>query len=135
MRRRWVAVVLTVIAGAAIAAPLLDAWGAGIYAALGWVCHQRPERSWHLAGKPLGVCVRCVGLYVGALLGALLGGKFWRRPALAMLAVMATDWLLETIGCVGPRPWWRFGIGLAVGALVAPALWSEQREQPMRRIG
>ncbi len=126
--------VLAVILLAAVAAPLLGAWGAGIYAALGWVCHQRPERSWQLAGKSLAVCVRCLGLYLGALAGVVAGGKFWRGAALGMVAAMGADWLLETLGWVGARPWWRFGIGLAVGALVVPVLWSEQREQPIRRM-
>jgi len=135
MKRWGVGVVLAVIVGAAVAAPLLGAAGVGIYAALGWVCHQQPERSWHLAGKPLAVCVRCFGLYVGALLAVLLGGKFWRRPALGMVAVLGVDWLLETLGWAGARPWWRFGIGLAVGVLVAPVFWPEPREQPMRRMG
>ena len=44
---------------------------AGVYAAGSLVCHQRPERSFHLAGAQLPVCARCLGLYVGGLLGAI----------------------------------------------------------------
>ena len=30
---------------------------------LGYICHQRPERSFHSAGVPLPVCARCTGLH------------------------------------------------------------------------
>lgn len=33
------------------------------------VCHQLPDRSFHLAGAQLPVCARCTGLYLGAALG------------------------------------------------------------------
>lgn len=36
------------------------------------VCHQRPERSFHLAGAQLPVCARCFGIYLGAALGAVM---------------------------------------------------------------
>ena len=43
------------------------------------VCHQRPERSFHLAGAQLPVCARCTGLYLSAAVGILF---VWaRRPA------------------------------------------------------
>src|SRR5260221_7816536 len=35
------------------------------------LCHQRPERSFHLWGVQLPVCARCVGVYAGAALLAL----------------------------------------------------------------
>lgn len=44
---------------------------AGVYAAGALVCHQRPERSFHLAGAQLPVCARCLGLYVGGWFGAI----------------------------------------------------------------
>ena len=37
------------------------------------VCHQRAERSFHIAQVPMPVCARCTGLYVAGALGALLG--------------------------------------------------------------
>lgn len=36
-----------------------------VYEAFSHVCHQSPERSFHIAGYPLAVCARCAGLYVG----------------------------------------------------------------------
>jgi uncharacterized membrane protein len=37
------------------------------------VCHQRPDRSFHLEGARLPVCARCSGLYAGGALGSVLG--------------------------------------------------------------
>jgi uncharacterized membrane protein len=59
-----------------VAAPLAVAhggavWPAFVYQAAGLVCHQRPERSFHLAGLQLPVCARCFGLYASGAAGAL----------------------------------------------------------------
>jgi Predicted membrane protein (DUF2085) len=64
----WVALVL--------AAPLALAHGytflpAIVYQAAGLICHQRPERSFHLAGIQLPVCARCFGLYASGAAGSL----------------------------------------------------------------
>jgi hypothetical protein len=45
---------------------------AGVYLSGRLVCHQRPERSFHLLGAQLPVCGRCTGLYVAAAAGILL---------------------------------------------------------------
>ena len=36
------------------------------------VCHQLPERSFHLAGEQLPLCTRCSGTFLGALAGFIL---------------------------------------------------------------
>jgi uncharacterized membrane protein len=41
-----------------------------IYAAGAIICHQLPERSFHLAGFQLPVCARCLGIYAGAAAAA-----------------------------------------------------------------
>ena len=43
-----------------------------IYAAGSLICHQRPERSFHLFGTQLPVCARCMGIYAGASVAAVL---------------------------------------------------------------
>jgi uncharacterized membrane protein len=36
------------------------------------ICHQMPERSFLLWGKPLAVCARCSGIYFGVIIGLLI---------------------------------------------------------------
>ena len=43
-----------------------------IYKAFSFVCHQIPERSFHIAGHQFAVCSRCTGLYAGFALAALV---------------------------------------------------------------
>jgi uncharacterized membrane protein len=40
-----------------------------VYAAGSFICHQRPERSFHLDAVQLPVCARCLGIYAGAAVG------------------------------------------------------------------
>ena len=43
-----------------------------IYHAFGILCHQRPDRSYFIAGHKLAVCSRCTGLYAGFAVTLLL---------------------------------------------------------------
>ena len=43
-----------------------------VYGASSRICHQRPERSFHLAGVALPVCARCTGLYLSAAASSLV---------------------------------------------------------------
>jgi uncharacterized membrane protein len=52
------------------------------YLGAGHVCHQRPERSFHLDGHQLPVCARCTGLYLAAPFG-LAGVMLMRRRGAA----------------------------------------------------
>jgi len=126
-----IALAILALVAAAAAAPLAGPWGAPLYAAFGWICHQQPERSWHLAGEPLAVCVRCLGLYLGALGGAVLRFGFSRRLLVATALLLAGDWAAESAGLLGPRPIARFLIGAAAGlalvsALVEPRRWRQR---------
>ena len=47
------------------------AFAAPIYKVFSFVCHQIPERSFHLAGYKFAVCSRCTGLYSGFALATL----------------------------------------------------------------
>ncbi len=88
-------------AAAVVAAPGLARLSGGaaavLYAVGSLICHQLPERSFHLAGAQLPVCARCLGLYVGGAVGASLWmvasgrrARPWRRDqALTLLAVAA----------------------------------------------
>jgi hypothetical protein len=50
-----------------------------MYTAGSLICHQRPERSFHLLGAQLPVCARCMGIYAGAAVTACLFtlGRTW----------------------------------------------------------
>lgn len=47
------------------------AFSVGVFTIGRFICHQRPERSFHLWAVPLPVCARCLGIYAGA---AIVGG-------------------------------------------------------------
>jgi uncharacterized membrane protein len=49
-----------------------------VYATAGQICHQRPERSFHVEGLRMPVCARCAGLYLAAPFG-LAGMMLMRR--------------------------------------------------------
>ena len=90
-----------------VAPPLLGAAGWPYADAVRWllhsVCHQLPERSFHLLGEPLAVCHRCTGLYLGFALGVAawpllpaLSARLAARPrCIVLFAVpLAIDWLI-----------------------------------------
>ena len=116
---------------ALVAAPgVAQSWGgaaAMLYAIGSLICHQLPERSFHLAGSQLPVCARCLGLYVGGAAGALvwmIGASRRARPwprgrALAFLAVAAVPTLVTAgtaiTGVGDPSNLWRAALALPLG--------------------
>jgi uncharacterized membrane protein len=71
--RALLAVTAVVWLALLILAPVLPVPVAGILYALGSrICHQRPERSFHLFAAQLPVCARCAGIYAGAAVGSAL---------------------------------------------------------------
>jgi uncharacterized membrane protein len=83
---------------------------AGITYLLGsLICHQQALRSFHIGGAQLPVCARCLGLYAGAAIGALMSAAITttessRRPlalwrmvlivsALPTCLTLAVEWL------------------------------------------
>jgi uncharacterized membrane protein len=101
---RWVPVALAALAFAwvvvLVAAPLLPTpIAAALYAAGSLICHQIPERSFHVQSFQLPVCARCLGLYAGGATGSLafvaFGPRRWltsatRRSVLTAAAAMPT---------------------------------------------
>lgn len=137
---RWIVLaVLLVLVAAISAAPLLaeasSVAAVPLYAAFSWVCHQRPQRTWLLGAHPLAVCVRCFGIYVGALAGALAGPPFFRRLFFAAMALLAADWLVEAAGWLLLPSGVRFATGLLAGFLLAPALWGVRHGGKTGRSG
>ena len=111
-------------------APYLSSSGYSLAAlAIFWffspVCHQDPARSFWLFGVPVAVCARCLGIYVGAAMGAWIPAP--RRMLLAALLLAASanlaDVLTEAAAWHGN---WKLTrvllgalLGLAAGSLVA----------------
>ena len=123
-----VAVVPVTLVALALAAPLLATsplLSFGIRRFFALVCHQDPARSFWLAGAPVAVCVRCLGIYLGGALGAFLSisRKLALRAFAALVTLNALDVAAEWAGLHGNLPLPRFLLGLAVGmaagALVA----------------
>jgi uncharacterized membrane protein len=87
-------------------APLLDDGnGTGIlYLLFSSVCHQRPERCFHVDGLPVGICVRCTGIYAGVMIGSLafafitVPNRTITKALLLSLVAIAADVALEGLG-------------------------------------
>ena len=69
------------LASRAHASPFASALIVGVYGIGSLVCHQLPERSYHLWTAQMPVCARCAGIYFGAVLGAV-ASAFRRADAL-----------------------------------------------------
>ncbi|PYR75676.1 MAG: hypothetical protein DMF87_19875 [Acidobacteria bacterium] len=111
-------------------APLLAApLAAALYAVGAQICHQRPERSFHLFAAQLPVCARCLGLYAGAALGSPLALASAVRARIAawpsrMLLVTASiptvlTLVAEWSGAWGGSNAVRAAAGLPLGGAVA----------------
>ncbi len=42
------------------------------FLAIAFMCHQMPERSFHIRGKQFPLCARCTGILAGYFLGIIL---------------------------------------------------------------
>lgn len=71
------------LAGRPHASPIVYSFAAAVYGIGSIVCHQRPERSFHLFAVQMPVCARCTGIYAGAAVAALVLFGPARRPRAA----------------------------------------------------
>ena len=130
----------TALASAAVMAPYASASGYSLFAlAAFWffspVCHQDPVRSFWVFGGPVAVCARCLGIYLGAAVGAWIAAP--RRVLLSGLALLAAlnlaDVLTEAAAWHGNWKLTRFllgaFLGMAAGSLVANSI---KRESTLR---
>jgi uncharacterized membrane protein len=90
------------------------------------ICHQRPERSFHVGPAQLPVCARCFGLYAGAALGAtaaLALRPATRRQARFLIVACGAPTLItwggELLGVWFPANGTRFIAALPLGLAVA----------------
>jgi uncharacterized membrane protein len=124
------------------------------------ICHQIPERSFHIDGRQLPLCARCTGTFLGAFLGLavmllLRRGRASRMPpvsVLLILVVFVALWGFDGINSYltlipgaphlyEPRNWLRMTTGmlngLALVIFVLPifsfTLWRAPTRDPVIR--
>lgn len=123
------AALVCAILAAVISAPLIQsshpALAFKIYRAFSFVCHQIPERSFHVYGNKFAVCSRCTGIYAGLAVATLAypltrslrrtdtPGLIWLFLAAAPLAV---DWSLGYFSIWENNHASRFATGFLLGA-------------------
>jgi uncharacterized membrane protein len=127
----WIAAVFgaLAIASQTSVGVALYALSAAVYEAGSLVCHQLPNRSFHVWGAQMPVCARCTGLYVGAAAAALTATRMdraaqrqvWDR-ARELLLIGATPTALtlafEWLSGVTPGNWIRAAAGFPLGVIV-----------------
>jgi uncharacterized membrane protein len=120
------------------------------------VCHRINARSFHLDGRPLALCARCSGMYLGALLGlgyqwltCRRSGKWPPKGQLALFGLMALAFaadgansyfqyltgnglLYQTTNPV--RAFVGMGMGLVMAVALYPSfnqtVWRDYEDQP-----
>jgi uncharacterized membrane protein len=123
----WVAAIVWAPYAVASSRPANAIAAALVYDAGHMVCHQRPERSFALDGRPLPVCARCTGLYVSAAAAVpfalLLALPLPSRRARWLLGVAALPtaitWSIEFAGLAHPSNLVRAVAALPLGFMAA----------------
>lgn len=123
-------------------------------------CHRFVSHSFTINGRPMALCARCTGMYLGVALTAVLLGLAGRirradlptKPIMVALAVFVAIMGLDGLNSMAyslpalpqaytPQNWLRLvtgmGTGLAMGAFMLPALgqtlWKAERFRPAVR--
>ena len=123
-----------------VAAPLakasgLDAVASPLYYFFSFLCHQIPDRSFHVDGEQFAVCSRCFGVYFGLLAG-LVAYPLWRgvdniEPSprvwlFLSLVPVIVDWSLTLFGVWKNTHFSRFltggVLGFACGMYLVPSI-------------
>jgi uncharacterized membrane protein len=134
-----------------VAAPVAQSNGltglaSPIYSFFHYLCHQKPDRSFHLAGEQFALCSRCFGVYFGILLGFVIYPlwrrideieplpKFWLFLSLVPIGI---DWSLTFFGIWENTQLSRFLTGLILGVacatFIVPAIVEITRNLMRRR--
>jgi uncharacterized membrane protein len=86
------------------------------------LCHQDPGRSFVVDGAAVAVCVRCLGIYWGVALGALVRLRMARRLLTVAVVLNLVDVASEAMHWHGDLPVFRFFLGLMLGVGVGVVL-------------
>ncbi len=138
---------------AIIAAPVTKAGGvegfsSPVYTFFSYICHQIPDRSFHLLSHQLGVCSRCFGVYLGLLLGIAIYPiwrgvdtiepipRFWLFLSLIPVSI---DWSLTAFGIWENTQASRLITGLILGiacaTFIVPAVVEITQNLRRRAVG
>jgi uncharacterized membrane protein len=89
------------------------------------ICHQVPDRCYHIHGIALPVCVRCIWIYLGLATGHILF-IYWKpetvritRALIGVITLMILDVLLEKLGLYENWFWSRAVTGSLFGLIVS----------------
>jgi len=120
------------------------------------VCHRIDIRSFHIGHRPLPLCARCSGMYLGAVLGLCYQFFFSRRKAgtppwrvIFVLCGFTIAFVIDGINSFlsliplaptlySPQNWLRLatgtGLGIVMAAAIFPALnqtiWRDWKREP-----
>jgi uncharacterized membrane protein len=97
------------------------------------LCHQDPARSFFIAGSPVAVCVRCLGIYCGVMVGMFL--RQGKVSAFRLLAVAMMMNLVDVgsgmLHWHGNMPMTRFWLGLVLGVSAGSILFLRAAHQTL----
>ena len=139
--------VLCIVLAPFLAANSNEAIAQPIYNFFSYICHQKPERSFYMAGYPFAVCSRCFGVYFGILLGLIVYPlwrnidsieplpRFWLFLSLVPIGI---DWLLGVTGIWDNNHVSRLITGLILGfacaTYIVPAVVEIARNLARKRV-
>ena len=120
--------VLLIVAAPVAKANGFTSFSSPLYHFFSSICHQLPERSFHVAGEQFGVCSRCFGVYFGLVAGFVIY-PLWRNIAdieplsrfwlFASMIPIGVDWSLTVFGIWENNHFSRFVTGLILGVACA----------------
>lgn len=138
--------VLSIVAAPIAQANGIAALSSPLYHFFSFICHQIPERSFHIGTEQFAVCSRCFGVYFGLLFGFVVYPlwrnideiepipRFWLFLSLIPIAI---DWSLTMFGIWENSHPSRFVTGLILGVACAtfiiPAIVEIARNLTSRR--
>ncbi|UCE42768.1 MAG: DUF2085 domain-containing protein [Candidatus Aminicenantes bacterium] len=98
-----------------------------LYAVYSPTCHQIPSRCFYAFGYPTAVCARCLGIYLGFLLGTLIFPfvKGFSMPTMpkakifiSLFLPIVTDTAANILGLWTSTDWVRFITGVLWGLIL-----------------